>query len=136
MSKIWDALQKVEENREDGPAEVVDRDNRKRLTAKQRAAVLALLDTDCLEDAASIAKVSERTLSKWLEQPDFVAAYYAATERRVAESVQRLRASTAEAVEVLRRSLEDDDPMVRIGAASAILRSAGASVPDGDEETQ
>ncbi len=136
MSKIWDALQKVEENREDGPAEVVEGGSRKRLTAKQRAAVLALLDTDCLEDAASTAKVSERTLGKWLEQPDFVAAYYDATERRVAESMQRLRASTADAVEVLRRSLEDDDPMVRIGAASAILRSAGVAFPDGDEETQ
>jgi hypothetical protein len=124
MSKIWDALQKVERNREYEPGTPTELPYRVQLTPKQMAAVHGLLATDSLTKAAEISGVKERTLRKWLEQPSFVAAYYAAGRAQLAQSLQRLRAMTGSAVDVLRIALEDDDPMVRIRAAAAILNGA------------
>jgi hypothetical protein len=124
MSKIWDALQKVEQNRDGDPSSPIPMTGRSGLTQKQMAAVRALLETDALTRAAEISGVTERTLRKWLDQPAFVAAYYGAARAQLAQSVQRLRAMTGDAVEVLRGALGDDDPMVRIRAAAAILRAA------------
>ncbi len=124
MSKIWDALQKVEENRVDGPGTPTELPYRVQLTPKQVAAVHVLLETDSLARAAELSGVKERTLRKWLEQPSFVAAYYSAGKAQLSQSLLRLRGMTAEAVEVLRAALEDSDPMVRIRAAAAILERA------------
>jgi len=124
MSKIWDALQKVEQNRDGDPVTPVQVVGRIGLTQKQLVAVRALLETDAMTKAAELSGVTERTLRKWLEQPGFVAAYYDAGRAQWAQSVQRLRALTGDAVEVLRAALGDDDPMVRIRAAAAILRAA------------
>ena len=126
MSKIWDALQKIEQKREVEPGTPTELPYRVQLTPKQMAAVRGLLETDSLERAAELSGVKERTLRKWLEQPSFVAAYYAAGRAQLSQSLQRLRATTGDAVEVLRSALEDEDPMVRIRAAAAILRSASA----------
>jgi len=124
MSKIWDALQKVEQNRDGDPVTPVQVVGRSGLTQKQMAAVRALLETDAMTKAAETSGVTERTLRKWLEQPAFVAAYYDAGRAQWAQSVQRLRAMTGDAVEVLRAALADDDPLVRIRAAAEILRAA------------
>ncbi len=124
MSKIWDALQKVEENRVDEPGTPSELPYRVQLTPKQVAAVHGLLETDSLAKAAELSGVKERTLRKWLEQPSFVAAYYSAGKAQLAQSLLRLRGMTGEAVEVLRAALEDPDPMVRIRAAAAILERA------------
>ncbi len=127
MSKIWDALQKVEENREGPPGTPSELPYRIQLTPKQIASIRGLLETDTLAEAAKIGGVKESTLRKWLEQPSFVAAYYAAGRARLSQSLQRLRATTGDAVEVLKKALGDDDPMVRIRAAAAILQSAAAN---------
>jgi hypothetical protein len=128
MSKIWDALQKVEENREGEPGGTpTELPYRVQLTPKQLAAVRALLASDSLTDAAEASGVRERTLQRWLEQPSFVAAYYAAGRAQLAQSLQRLRGLTGDAVEVLRVSLSDPDPLVRIRAAAAILQGAIAN---------
>ncbi len=124
MSKIWDALQKVEQNRDGDPEQQGQPARRIELTVKQMAAVRGLLETDSLPKAAELSGVTERTLRKWLEQPAFVAAYYAAGRAQLAQSMQRLRATTGEAVEVLRAALSDKDPTVRIRAATAVLQTA------------
>ncbi len=141
MSKIWDALQKIEQNREVEPGTPSELPYRIQLTPKQTAAIRGLLETDSLERAAELSGVKERTLRKWLEQPSFVAAYYAAGRAQLYQSLQRLRATTGDAVEVLRSALEDDNPMVRIRAAAAILRSAagdataaGVQTPEPQED--
>ncbi len=134
MSKIWDALQKVEENREDEPGTPTELPYRVQLTPKQVAAVRALLETDSMTKAAELSGVKERTLRKWLEQPSFVAAYYAAGKTQLAQSLLRLQGLTGAAVEVLRSSLEDEDPMVRIRAAAAVLERATGGVASGGGE--
>lgn len=138
MSKIWDALQKVEENREGEPGGTpTELPYRVQLTPKQVSAVRALLASDSLGEAAEASGVKERTLQRWLEQPGFVAAYYAAGRAQLAQSLQRLRGLSGDAVEVLRVSLSDPDPMVRIRAAAAILQGAIGNTqpaPEGDGE--
>lgn len=127
MSKIWDALKKVEQNRDGEPTHAVRRTNGVALTQKQALAIRFLLECDSLSLAAKNCGVAERTLRKWLDQPEFVAAYCDAGEELMARSLQRLRAASNDAVEVLRTALRDDDPMVRIGAAAAILQASGVA---------
>lgn len=123
MSKIWDALQKAEETREPEETPAV-LPGRVQLSAKQRSAIEALLTTDSLDEVVRLCGVKEATLRRWMAQPGFVAAYYAAGVHQLRDSLHRLRVSTGEAVEVLRKALSDEDASVRIQAAAAILRGA------------
>jgi len=93
----------------------------------RQSAIEALLTTDSLDEAVRLCGVKEATLRRWMAQPGFVAAYYAAGVHQLRDSLHRLRTSTGEAVEVLRRALRDDDASVRIQAAAAILRGATLS---------
>ncbi len=116
MSKIWDALQKVEELRDlGGGAGAVVLPERIRLTPKQRVAIQALLRTATLEDAAEAAGVSEMTLRRWLGRPGFVAEYYYAGRRDIEEAMARLDAATQTAMDVLEQAR---DLLARIGARS------------------
>jgi hypothetical protein len=125
MSKIWEALQKVEEGRDDCTNASIPPQWTK-LTARQRSAIEALLDADSLEEAATTIGVKESTLRRWLAQPSFIGAYYAAGRAQFADAQHRLRATSGAAVDVLRKALADDDVAVRIRAAAAILQSVGA----------
>ena len=52
----------------------------KKLGRKQEAAVLALLSSRNVEEAARVAGVNPRTLYRWQKEPEFDAAYREATE--------------------------------------------------------
>jgi hypothetical protein len=49
--------------------------DKSKLTPRQARAVLALLEHTTLEEAAKAAAVSKTTLWRWLQVPDFQAAY-------------------------------------------------------------
>jgi len=141
MSKIWDALRKAEERREEpvaGTPTILP--YRVQLTPKQRSAIEALLSSSSLEEVERACGVKEVTLRRWLAQPSFVAAYYAAGADQLRDSLHRLRASTGDAVEVLRKALDDENASVRIQAAAAILNAAtlrdpAEAVPAADAAT-
>jgi len=123
MSKIWDALQKVEDLRDlGGGAGAVVVPERIRLTPKQRVAIQALLRTATLEEAAEAAGVSQMTLRRWLGRPGFVAEYYYAGRRDIEEAMARLDSATQTAMEVLEQAR---DLLARIGARSG-PRSTGS----------
>jgi HEAT repeat protein len=63
-------------------------------------------------------------LRRWLERPDFRAAYADASRQRLGETVGRLRAVAAEAVDTLRAALSDEHTGHRIRAAIALLDTA------------
>ncbi len=102
MSRIWEALQKVEKARDEEVEAVVPVEvGRMRLTPKQQVAVQALLRTSTLEEAAVAAEVTEMTLRRWLGRPGFVAEYYAAGRAEIERSMQRLDRATETAAAVL-----------------------------------
>ncbi len=120
MSRIWDALRKVEQLRGVDEAAAVALPDHIRLTKKQSLAIRALLRTSTLEEAASAAEVTEVTLRRWLGRPAFVAEYYRAGRGEIEESMRRLDAATESAVAVLEKARE---VMGAVGARVERLRS-------------
>lgn len=123
MSKIWDALKKAELER--APLlQAEPGDGTRALTPRQRAAVQALLHCPGRAEAAAACGVNERTLSRWEKLPAFAAAYQAAARARLGEALAQLTAASGEATDVLRRTLGDGPPELRVRAAAAILDAA------------
>ncbi len=106
MSRIWDALQKVEKLRDVEEVASSALPNGIRLTDKQRLAIRALLRTSTVEEAAAAADVTEVTLRRWLARPAFVAEYYRAGRNEIEESMRRLDSATETAMAVLEQAHE------------------------------
>src|SRR5690349_21826462 len=94
-----------------------------RLTPKQERGVLALLEHSTLEEAASAAGVGKTTLWRWLQMPDFQAAFMQARRDAVRHAVARLQKYAGEAVETLHAVMTDTNApaFARTGAAKAML---------------
>ncbi len=95
-----------------------------KLTRKQEQAIAALLQHRTIADAARASGISEKTLWRWLQLPDFAAAYRAARRQVVERAVSELQAACGEAVETLKRNLHCENPAVEIRAAQIILEQA------------
>lgn len=76
-----------------------------------------------VREAAAEAGVSERTVARRLNDPDFCREVTEARSGILAGTVEELAAGAAEAATVLRRLLHHDNPNVALGAARAILSS-------------
>ncbi len=94
------------------------------LTKKQEAAIAALLSTSVMKDAAAQVGISDVTLWRWLQLPEFEAAYRAARRQVVERAITELQAATGEAVETLKRNLHCEQASVEIRAAQIILEQA------------
>ncbi len=82
MSKIWDALKKAELERDPLIAEPEGVDVPRLLSAKQRAAVEAILAHTTLAEASAACGVTQKTLERWLRTPAFLTAYQVASFRK------------------------------------------------------
>lgn len=102
----------------------------KALTRKQDRAILALLTSSTLQDAAKVAGIGEATLWRWLQQEDFQEAYQDARRQAVNQAITRLQQATGEAVETLRNIAKDDEAKdsARVTAARVILELAFKAV--------
>jgi transposase-like protein len=91
-----------------------------KIGAKQEAAVLALLSSKNVEEAARAAGVTPRTLYRWMSEADFDAAYRAARRRAYGQSISRLQqGSTADPA---------TPPSTRVRAAEAVLSQAAKAI--------
>jgi hypothetical protein len=91
---------------------------------QQEIAIAALLTAPTLTDAAAQAKVSERTLRRWLANENFADAFAVARKQALDAAVFTLQQAVTEAVTTLRRNLNCGDRHVDVPAATAILRQA------------
>ncbi len=93
------------------------------LTVAQHRAVVALLTEPTLQDAAKAAGVDRSTIYRWLQKPDFQAAYREARRQAVHRATARLQQLTGEAAEVLREVMNDkaQQGAARVGAARLVL---------------
>jgi len=85
------------------------------------AAILAMLSEPTIGAAAAKARVSERTLLRWLSDPPFQARYRAARRQVVEQAIAQLQRGTSEAVAALRRNLQCGVPAAEIAAAKAVI---------------
>lgn len=130
MSRIWDALRKVEQLRDVNEVAAIALPDHIRLTEKQSLAIRALLRTSTLEEAALAAEVTEVTLRRWLGRPGFVAEYYRAGRCEIEESMRRLDAATESAVAVLEKAR---DLMGAVGARVERIQSAENGAQNGED---
>jgi hypothetical protein len=100
---------------------------------QREAAIAALLTAPTVGDAAKAARVSEKTLRRWLAEPAFAEPYRAARRQALDTAIGTLTAATGEAVVTLRRNMsEAAPPAVQVRAAVALLDLAlrGAELID------
>lgn len=97
-----------------------------RLSAKQHAAIAALLAAKDVRQAALLASVPERTLFRWLGLPDFRAALAREETRIITHTARLLTAATAEAVQTMQDTMRDPNalPGVRLRASDLVLKNA------------
>ena len=93
------------------------------LPKNQSVAIAALLSSRSLEDAAATARVSSRTLRRWLRKDDFRASLAMAEGEAIAAATRALVRLSALAVDSLEAVLQDGEASAaaRVRAASTIL---------------
>ena len=94
-----------------------------KLGAKREAAILALLSTRSVEEAARSIGVNPRTLYRWMKEPEFDAAYRAGKRAAYGQSIARLHHLSSAAVSTLGKVMLDPatPPATKVRAADSIL---------------
>jgi hypothetical protein len=94
-----------------------------KLTRKQEEAIVALLSTRSVEEAARACKSPTRTLFRWLKEPAFDAAFRAAKKAAFGQGIARLHHLPSAAVSTLGKVMLDPatPPSTKVRAADSIL---------------
>jgi hypothetical protein len=97
------------------------------LTAKQSAAIAALLDGQTQGGAATAAGVTKRTLQRWLNEPEFTAALRAGSDGAIRAASARLAALTEQAINAIAMAMSQPaqpGAAVKLRAADSLLSHA------------
>jgi hypothetical protein len=92
-----------------------------KLTVKAEQAIAALLEKPTIEEAAKAAKVSRRTLCRWLQREDFQQRFREAQRAVFDDAILKMQAAAVEAVATLRKNLKCGNHFAENSAAIAIL---------------
>jgi len=108
------------------------------LGRKQEAAILALLSSRTVEDAARAAEVTPRTLYRWMKEPEFDAAYREAKRAAFGQSIARLHQMASAAVTILGKVMIDPStpPATKVRAADNILNHTVKAIEHEDTEAR
>jgi len=91
------------------------------MTVKQQKAIEALLSEPSIRQAAAVAGLGEKTIRRWLRQPEFSRAYQEARRQVFADALADLRVATHDAVEALRKVVREETGALRVKAARTVL---------------
>jgi transposase-like protein len=105
---------------------------------KKEAAIAALLSQRSVAEAAHLIGIAERTLWRWLREPDFRAEYLAARREAVLQAHARMQQNCGAAASVLLKIMVDPSSpaSVRARAAQCILERASQSLEQDDLEVR
>ncbi len=94
------------------------------LTAPQERAIIALLNEQSISRAAAVAEVGQRTLYRWLRQPEFSRAYREARREAFGQAIALTQRYAPLAVNTLAQVMMDDGAPTssKVAAATTILR--------------
>lgn len=108
------------------------------LGAKKDAAILALLSSRSIEEAAQAAEVDPRTLYRWLKDPAFAAKYREGKKAAYAQAIGRLHQMTTAAVTTLGKVMVDSGTpaSTRVRAADSILNHVAKAIELEDIEAR
>jgi hypothetical protein len=109
-----------------------------KLGRKKEAAIVALLSSRNVEEAAPAAGVTPRTLYRWQKEPEFDAAYRKARRAVVSQTNARLQqAAGAAATTILKLMVDPTVPAsVRIRASECVLNHANKPIEIEDIEVR
>lgn len=109
-----------------------------KLEAKRQAAILALLQTGSVEQAAQTCKIGTATLSRWLRQVEFRDAYHKARQQVFEAGLAKLATLTRQAVQALETIM--NDPLAKgsakVAAARCVLETAMKSMGVEEDDDQ
>jgi transposase-like protein len=90
---------------------------------KKEDAIVALLTTRTVEEAARAVGISTKTLLRWMKELEFDTAYRAAKRAAFGQSIARLHQLTSAAVTTLGKVMLEPGtpPATRVRAADSIL---------------
>jgi hypothetical protein len=96
---------------------------------KADQAILALLEHGSMQKAATVLGVSDVTVWRWLQKPEFREAYRKARRHAFSQSMGRLQHASIAAVSTLLRVMLDKDAPAasRVRAAACVLDHAADS---------
>ena len=108
------------------------------LVRTQEDAIAALLTQRNVEEAARAAGIGARTLLRWLQLPEFQAAYRQARREAFGQAVARLQQGTSAAATTLLKTMIDPatPASVRVRAAEAIFNHAAKAIEIEDIEAR
>jgi len=100
------------------------------LRPKQEEAILALLTNRTVEDTARAAKITTRTLYRWLNEPEFDKAYRQARRKAFGQSTARLQQASSAAVSVMMKTMVDPNAgaSTRLRAADMVYSHAAKAI--------
>jgi hypothetical protein len=109
-----------------------------KLGPKQEGAILALLSSRNVEEAARAAGVSPRALYRWMKEPAFDAAYRAARRAAFGQAVGRLQQASAAAVSTLLKVMVDPatPASTKVRAADSVLAHTIKAIEADDFEAR
>ena len=93
---------------------------------KAEQAIAALLTRPSIEDAARVAGVSEKTIRRWLQEPQFNARYLQARRDSVHQATARMQQATGAAGTIILKLMTDPKvpPAVRLRVAECVFEHA------------
>jgi hypothetical protein len=93
---------------------------------KMEGAITALLTRPSIEDAARVAGLGEKTLRRWLREPQFNAQYLRARREGVSQAVARMQQATGAAGTVVLKLMTDPNvpATVKLRAAECVFDRA------------
>lgn len=102
------------------------------LSAKQLQALPHLVSGKTFANAATAADVSERTIYRWMNDPDFKSAYLALREVEADIARAELRGLGLKAAITLSRAMDNEDPNISLRAAQTAVK-ASVKVEDAED---
>ncbi|HXP86861.1 MAG TPA: hypothetical protein VN841_19185 [Bryobacteraceae bacterium] len=105
---------------------------------KAEQAIAALLTRPSIEDAARVAGVGEKTLRRWIQEPEFKARYLRARRESVQQALARIQQATSAAGTTILKLMTDPSvpATVRLRAAECVFDLAVKGVEIEDIEVR
>jgi DNA-binding transcriptional MerR regulator len=98
-------------------------ESNKELEPKKEVAILSLLSSRSIEEAAQVAGVDPRTLYRWMKEPAFDAEYRTAKRAAYSQALARLHQMASAAVSTIAKIMVDQNApaSIRLRAADSVL---------------
>jgi hypothetical protein len=105
---------------------------------KQEEAIAALLSQPTVEQAARAVNIGTRTLIRWLQNPEFKAAYHKARREAFGQATARLQQASGAAVMTLLKIMVDAiaPASTRVRAADSVLDHGAKAIEIEDIEAR